>query len=428
MHIILKHGLKFLALGLLALAACLPFMAVAQSAAPAVRIALIESLSGPFGNTGEAVFRNLVWATERVNARGGVKLPSGVLALRIERYDSKGQNEEALAALRSAIDDGIRVIAQGNSSATAAVLIDAINKHNEREPAKRVLFLNYSAVEPALTNEKCSFWHFRFDAHADMRMAALMDVLKDDKALKSIYLIGQDYSFGQSVLREARKQLGQQRPDVQIVGDELHPMARVKDFLPYAVKIKQSGAQAVLTGNFGNDLTLLVKAAKEVGFEGKFYTFYGNALGVPGVLAEAGVGKVIAVADWFPNTPGADSERFYQAFRQRFPKPQDDYVHMRMQLMVEALTQSIEKAGSTEAAAVARQLEKASVSVSGLAGAMRAADHQFQQPLRVAVMDRQGAPGVKCDVEGSGFGFRVIKTISQTGAEQPHNCQMNRPS
>jgi branched-chain amino acid transport system substrate-binding protein len=424
----LKHGLKFLALGVLALAACLPFMAVAQSAAPAVRIALIESLSGPFGNTGEAVFRNLVWATERVNARGGVKLPSGVLALRIERYDSKGQNEEALAALRSAIDDGIRVIAQGNSSATAAVLIDAINKHNEREPAKRVLFLNYSAVEPALTNEKCSFWHFRFDAHADMRMAALMDVLKDDKALKSIYLIGQDYSFGQSVLREAKKQLGQQRPDVQIVGDELHPMARVKDFLPYAVKIKQSGAQAVLTGNFGNDLTLLVKAAKDVGFEGKFYTFYGNALGVPGVLAEAGVGKVIAVADWFPNTPGADSERFYQAFRQRFPKPQDDYVHMRMQLMVEALTQSIEKAGSTEAAAVARQLEKASVSVSGLAGAMRAADHQFQQPLRVAVMDRQGAPGVKFDVEGSGFGFRVIKTISQTGAEQPHNCQMNRPS
>ena len=424
----MKYGLKFLALGLLALAACLPVVAVAQSAAPAVRIALIESLSGPFGNTGEAVFRNLVWATERVNARGGVKLPSGAQALRIERYDSKGQNEEALAALRSAIDDGIRVIAQGNSSATAAVLIDAINKHNEREPARRVLFLNYSAVEPALTNEKCSFWHFRFDAHADMRMAALMDVLKDDKALKSIYLIGQDYSFGQSVLREARKQLAQQRPDVQIVGDELHPMARVKDFLPYAVKIKQSGAQAVLTGNFGNDLTLLVKAAKEVGFEGKFYTFYGNALGVPGVLAEAGVGKVIAVADWFPNTPGADSERFYQAFRQRFPKPQDDYVHMRMQLMVEALTQSIEKAGSTEAAAVARQLEKASVNVSGLAGAMRAADHQFQQPLRVAVMDRQGAPGVKFDVEGSGFGFRVIKTISQTGAEQPHSCQMNRPS
>ena len=406
-----------------------PLLAAAQAPViqPAIRVALIESLSGAFANTGEAVFRNLVWATERVNARGGVKLPGGNRPMTIERYDSKGQNEEALSALRSAIDDGITVIAQGNSSATAAVLIDAINKHNEREPTKRVLFLNYSAVDPSLTNEKCSFWHFRFDAHADMRMAALMEVLKDDKALKSIYLIGQDYSFGQGVLREARKQIGLQRPDVQIVGDELHALGRVKDFVPYAVKIKSSGAQAVLTGNWGNDLTLLIKAAKEVGFEGRFYTFYGNALGAPAAIGEAGVGKVIAVADWFPNASGAESEKFYQSFRQRFPKPQDDYVHMRMQLMIEALAQSIEKAGATDSIAVGAQLERASVLFASHRGAMRAADHQFQQPLLVAVMDKQGAPGVKFDVEGSGYGFRVIKTIDATRAEQPHSCKMVRP-
>ncbi|SFB72523.1 amino acid/amide ABC transporter substrate-binding protein, HAAT family [Polaromonas sp. OV174] len=397
------------------------------ASSPPLRIALIESLSGPFANTGEAVFRNLVWATERVNARGGVKLPAGARNLLIERYDNKGQNEEALAALRSAIDDGVNIIAQGNSSSVAAALIDAINKHNEREPGKRVLFLNYSAVDPILTNEKCSYWHFRFDAHADMRMAALMEVLKDDKALKKVYLIGQDYSFGQAVLREARKQIGVQRPDVQIVGDELHALGRVKDFIPYAVKIKSSGAQAVLTGNWGNDLTLLIKAAKEVGYEGKFYTFYGNALGVPAALGDAGVGKVIAVADWFPNAPGAASEAFYQSFRQRFPKPQDDYVHMRMQLMIEALAQSIEKAGATEAAAVAAQMERAVVKFSGFQGSMRAADHQFQQPLEVAMMGKQGAPGVKFDVEGSGYGFRVIKTIAPQRAEQPTSCNMVRP-
>lgn len=397
-------------------------------AAPApVRVALIESLSGPFANTGEAVFRNLVWAAERVNARGGLKLPGGNRPLVFERYDSKGQNEEALSALRSALDDGITFVTQGNSSSTAAVLIDAINKHNERQPARRVLYLNYSAVDPVLTNEKCSYWHFRFDAHADMRMAALMDVLKDDKAVKSIYLIGQDYSFGQAVLREARRQLGAQRPDVQIVGDELHPIGRVKDFLPYAAKIKASGAQAVLTGNWGNDLTLLVKAARDVGFEGSFYTFYGNALGVPAALGDAGVGKVIAVADWFPNEPGAQSEAFYQSFRQRFPKPQDDYVHMRMQLMVEALAQSIEKARTVESAAVAAQLEKATVLFAGHKGVMRSADHQFQQPLLVAVMDRQGAPGVRFDVEGSGYGFRVIKTIAAARSERPHTCKMQRP-
>ena len=421
MHIIFKHTAAALGLGLSLLAQAQP---VSQ---PPVRIALIESLSGAFANTGEAVFRNLVWATERVNARGGVTLADGTHKLVVERYDNKGQNEESLAALRSAIDDGVTVIAQGNSSSVAAALIDAINKHNEREPGKRVLFLNYSAVDPILTNEKCSYWHFRFDAHADMRMAALMDVFKDDKAVKKVYLIGQDYSFGQAVLREGRKQIAAQRPDVQIVGDELHPIGRVKDFIPYAVKIKSSGAQAVLTGNWGNDLTLLIKAAREVGYDGKFYTFYGNALGVPAALGDAGVGKVIAVADWFPNTPGAASENFYQSFRQRFPRPQDDYVHMRMQLMVETLAQSLEKAGSSEAGAIAAQMEKAAVNFSGFKGAMRAADHQFQQPLAVALMGKQGTPGVKFDVEGSGYGFRVIKAISAQRAEQPTSCQMIRP-
>ena len=116
----------------------------------AVRVALIESLSGPFANTGEAVLRNLVWAAERVNARGGIKLPGGNRPLVFERYDSKDPNGEALSALRSAIDDGITLVAQGSSSATTAVLIDAINKHNEREPAKRVRFMNYSAGDPVL--------------------------------------------------------------------------------------------------------------------------------------------------------------------------------------------------------------------------------------------------------------------------------------
>lgn len=406
-----------------------PRKAAAATGAP-IQVALIESMSGPFANTGEAVFRNVLWATERVNARGGVRLPTaagGARPLVIERYDSKGQNEEALSALRAAIDDGARIILQGNSSATAAVLIEAINKHNEREPGKRVLFLNYSAVDPILTNEKCSFWHFRFDAHADMRMAALMDVIREDKALKSAYLIGQDYSFGQAVLREARKQLAAQRPDVAVVGDELHPVGRVKDFAPYAVKIKASGAQAVVTGNWGNDLTLLVKAAREVGYDGMFYTFYGNALGAPAALGDAGVGKVVAVADWLPNVPGAQSEAFYRSFRQRFPQPADDYVHMRMQLMVETLAQSIERAGSTDATAVARAMETAKVQLNGQAGTMRAADHQFQQPLAVGVMDRQGAPGVPFDVEGSGYGFRVVRQIAAEKAEQPQSCKMVRP-
>jgi branched-chain amino acid transport system substrate-binding protein len=412
---------------LLACAAALCFAPVhAQSPAP-IRLALIEGLSGPFANTGESVVRNIAWAVERVNARGGVKTTQGQQPMLLTRYDSKGQSEEALSALKSAIDDGAQVVLQGNSSANAAALIDAINKHNEREPDKRVLFLNYSAVDPALTNEKCSFWHFRFDAHADMRMTALMQVLQADTSVKSAYLIGQDYSFGQAVLREAKRQLADLRPDVRVVGDELHPMGRVKDFLPYAAKIKASGAQAVITGNWGNDLTLLVKAAREAGYEGKFYTFYGNALGAPAAIGEAGLGRVIAVADWLPNVPGPESEAFYQSFRQRFTKPSDDYVHVRMQLMVEALAQAIEKAGTTQPVAVARALESARVSIAGQTGFMRAEDHQFQQPLVVGVMARQGEPGVPFDVEGSGYGFKVVRQLKAEQARLPSSCKMARP-
>lgn len=421
------HSTRRRVLKTIAAALSVPALAQAQPAGAPLKLAMIESLSGAFANTGEAVFRNLLWAIERVNARGGVRLPGGARPLALDRYDNKGQTEEALAMLRAAIDDGARVILQGNSSAVAAALIEAVNKHNEREPSRRVLYLNYSAVDPILTNERCSFWHFRFDAHADMRMAALMAVLREDKAVHGAYLIGQDYSFGQAVLREARRQLGAQRPDVRIVGEELHPMGRIKDFMPYAVKIKASGADAVITGNWGNDLTLLVKAAREVGFDGSFYTFYGNALGAPAAIGDAGVGRVIAVADWLPNLPTAPSEAFYQAFRQRFPRPQDDYVHMRMQLMIEALAQAMEQAGSTEAAAVAGALEKSRVSLAGQGGAMRALDHQFQQALVVGVMDRQGSPGVKFDVEGSGYGFRVVRVIAPAQAELPSSCRMQRP-
>ena len=399
-----------------------------------IRLAFIEGLSGAFANAGEAVFRNLLWATERVNARGGVKLQDsagGARPLALLRLDSKGNTEDALVALRSATDQGITFILQGNSSATAAALVDALDKHNAREPNKRALLLNYSAVDPALTNERCSFWHFRFDAHADMRLAALVDVLREDRAVQRVFLIGQDYGFGQQVAKTARAMLLAKRPDIEIVGDELHPLGRVKDFLPYAAKIKASGAQAVLTGNWGNDLTLLVRALREVGSTARLYTFYGNALGAPAAIGDAGVGQVLAVAEWHPNLGGSPSEAFYAAFRQRFPEPRDDYLHVRMQVLVEMLAAAIERAGRVDAVAVARALEGARFDNRKLGGlhaaTMRAADHQLQQPLFVSVMDRAGTPGVPHDVEGSGFGFRTVRRFEPEDLAQAPMCHMRRP-
>jgi branched-chain amino acid transport system substrate-binding protein len=418
------------ATALVAAALSLPLAAQAPAVAP-IPIALIEGLSGPFANAGEAVHRNLLFAVERVNRRGGVRLAGGARPLELLRYDGKGSSEESLAMLRAALDRHVAFVTQGNSSAVASALVEALNKHNQRSPQARALLLNYSAVDPVLTNEKCSFWHFRFDAHADMRLAALVEVLRADAAVKKVYLIGQDYSFGQHVRREARARIAATRPDVEIVGDELHPIGRVKDFLPYAMKVKASGAQAVLTGNWGNDLTLLVRALREVGVEARIYSFYGNALGAPAAIGEAGVGRVLAVAEWHPNVDTPAAREFHAAFRARFAKPDEDYQHARMQVMVEMLVAAIERAGSTEAGAVARALEGLrydGATLGGLhAGWMRADDHQFIQPLIVSVMDRLGAPGVRVDNEGSGYGFRTLRAFEARATEQPHTCTMERP-
>jgi branched-chain amino acid transport system substrate-binding protein len=396
---------------------------------PPVKLALIEGMSGPFANAGAMVERNLRFGVDRVNARGGVTLADGAHPLQLVVLDGKGSSEASLVQLRAALDEKIGFVMQGNSSAVAAALVAAIDKQNAREPDRRVLFLNYSADDPALTNDACSFWHFRFDAHAGMRMDALADALKADRAVKKVYLLNQDYSFGHDVSREAQRALKERRPDIAIAGDEFHPIGRVKDFAPYIAKIRASGADAVITGNWGNDLTLLVKAAREQGLDTKFFTFYGNSLGAPAALGDAGVGRVIAVADWHPNAGGSASDAYYRAFRARYPAAADDYLVARMPLMVEMLAAAMTRAKSADPLAVARTLEGMKFDGEGFHPmTLRADDHQVIQPLYVIEMDKAGTKGVAFDNEGSGYGFRTLLSVPAEKTAQPTTCRMSRPT
>jgi branched-chain amino acid transport system substrate-binding protein len=259
-----------------------------------------------------------------------------------------------------------------------------------------------------------------------MRMHALTVVIRADKAIKKVYLIGQDYTFGRQVAQSARQQLGEKRPDVAVVGEVLHPIGKVKDFAPYVARIAASGADTVITGNWGNDLTLLVKAARDAGLKARFFTFYGNSLGAPGAMGEAGVGRVVAVAEWHPNLGGAKSDAFYKAFRARYPAPADDYPLLRDQMMVDMLAAAVERAGTIEASAVARALEGASLDNGFHRITLRAEDHQAIQPLVVTQMERAGTPGTPFDIEGSGYGFRTLKVIPAAQTALPTTCKMTR--
>lgn len=406
----------------LAAALAAGLVALPSMAADPVRVAFIDPLSGPFAAVGASGLKQFQFTAEEINKAGGVL---GGRKLEVIGFDNKISPKESLIQLKRVIGDGIQFIVQGNSSGVANALIDAVAKHNEREPGKRVLYLNYSAVDPSLTNEKCSYWHFRFDANADMKMNALTDVIAANKNMKSIYILGQDYSFGKAVAAAAVKYLGEKRPDIKIVGNELHPIGKVKDFSPYIAKIKASGAQAVITGNWGADMLGLAKAAEDAGLEIPFYTYYAAGNGITKAIGAGGVGKVRLVGEGVANPALTDKWReIYKRFRAKYPDDRD-FTQPRIANTLEMLAMAINKAKSTDPAKVAAALEgMAYTTFWGDVVTMRASDHQLQMPVRIFVHTDKD---IEFDIDKSGFGLLTESTVSAEKASTPTTCKMQRP-
>ena len=285
-----------------------------------VVIGFVEGLSGPFANIGEVALRHLHLEVDAVNRRGN--LPDGI-RMKVIPFDNKTNPQEALLVFRSALDAGVDYVFQGNSSSVAIALTGAIAKHNRRNPEHPVLFMNYAALDPALTNEHCEKSHFRFDADVNMKMAALTEYIAVRKDIDSVYLINQDYSYGHAVSAAARSMLEVKRPNLRIVGDDLHPIGRVKDFSPYIAKIKASGAQAIVTGNWGSDLTLLIKSARQMGVDVDFFTFNVGMTGGVTTIGESGVERVHQVTNWHANINEATQENA-KLYRVKYPDVFED--------------------------------------------------------------------------------------------------------
>ncbi len=391
--------------------------------AQSIKIAYLEGLSGPFANVGEVGLRHLQYAADRVNAKGGV------LGQKIEvvPFDTKTSPQEAQLVFKQLVDQGIRYMMQGNGSAVAIALTEALAKHNSREPEKTVLYMNYGAVDPSLTNDKCNFYHFRFDADVDMKMAALTTYMAQQKDMKKVYLINQDYAFGQSVAKAARKMLGEKRPDIQIVGDDLHPLGKIKDFAPYVAKIKASGADAVISGNWGNDIALLIKAAKDAGLHAKFYTYYAGGLGTPPVIGEAGVGNLKQVTVFHSNIGGANTAAEVDGYRKRFPDSKDDFYWTSIMAAVDMLTRAMEQTKSADPTKVALAMENMKVNQVTGEAYMRPENHQLIQPIYVSTFSKTDGKEVKYDVERTGFGFKSDARIEAKETVLPTTCKFQRP-
>ena len=383
-----------------------------------VKVAWIDPLSGLMASVGQNQLKSYQFVAEKLNANN----PAGV-KFEIISIDNKLSPAESLNALKSAADQGVRYIVQGLGSGAAGALVDAVNKHNERNPGKEIVFLNYAAVDPDLTNSKCSYWHFRLDADTSMKMEALTTFIKDQKDVSKVYLINQNYAHGQQVSKFAKENLKRKRPDIQIVGDDLHPLAQVRDFAPYVAKIKASGADTVITGNWGSDLALLVKAANDAGLSAKFYTYYANFGGTPTALGKAAEGRIYQVGYGHYNLGGVNAQLVGE-FKKRF---NDDFYSSATYSALVMLSNGMAQAKSTDPVKVARVMEGMKFKSFNGEVEMRKTDHQLQQPLFIAQWAKVDAKN-PYDVEGTGMTFVPVKAFDAYVSSTPTSCQMKRPS
>jgi branched-chain amino acid transport system substrate-binding protein len=393
--------------------------------AETVRIAYVDGLSGSFAAVGEWGLRHARIAAEEINLQGGVL---GGRHFEIVPFDSKGSPQEALLAFKALVDSRIHFMFQGNGSGIALALSAAATKHNAREPGRSVLFLNYAAGDPALTNDRCSFWHFRFDADAEMKLEALTTSIAQSSSVQRVYLINQDYSWGQVVSSLSSQMLRRKRPDIRIVGDDLIPVGKVKDFAPYIAKIRASDADSVVTGNWGSDLNLLIKAANQMGLAARFFAVFGHEIGSPTVIGDAGIGRIVQVSPWHANIGTPEAARHVKEYWAKYrEKYNDDPYYAGIRIGLKMLAKAMNITESTDPLSVARAMEDMSVEDDAGRVSMRADNHQLIQPLYVSVFDRVDGAGVTFDLESTGLGFRTVARIEDKDTVLPTTCRMERP-
>jgi branched-chain amino acid transport system substrate-binding protein len=386
--------------------------------APVVKIAFVDPLSGPFGEVGRNQLRSWQWVAAQHNAQAG----PGQVRFEVVGFDNRGSPQESVNAIKVIIDQGFRYVAQGNSSGVAHLIVETLNRHNNRSPGREVLYLNYAAMDPALTNEQCSPWHFRFDADTSMKVEALALFMRDQPQIKKVFLLNQNYAHGQQVAQFFKAALARHRPDIRVVGDELHPLGALKSFDAHVGRIRSSGAHAVVTGNWGPDLTGLVQSMRQTDVRVPLFTYYAAVSGTPKALADMPEAEVYLIAANHSEHEGPLGD-LMRRFRAEYS---DDFYSLATHTGLNLLATAMQRVGSTEPVSVASLLP--GLRVDGFDGplAMRADDHQLQTGLWLSRWQAVGPRGSN-GLAQTGYGFAPVAFLPAEQVSRPTTCRMLRP-
>jgi branched-chain amino acid transport system substrate-binding protein len=275
----------------------------------------------------------------------------------------------------------------------------------------------------------CSFWHFRFDADADMKISALMTMIGKNPKIKKLYTLNQNYAYGKAVQTAISRYMPERAPNVELVGDDLMiPFGKVQDFTPYVAKVASSKADAVITGNWGVDFTRFAKAVAAAGLDVEFYSIYaGIPSSVDGYGEEAGIKlKIKQISESHINDE--DRAEVLAANEENLKKHKRTWYADRYRLVVVMFAKALEKAGTDDPVAVAYALE--GMTHPGPHGdtiVMRAENHQIAMPMVVSSIDPNAPVKFVYNDKQFGIGWKTDGWVSTKENTLPTTCKMKRP-
>ena len=204
------------------------------------------------------------------------------------------------------------------------------------------------------------------------------------------------------------------------------PFGKVQDFSPYVAKIKASGAQSVVTGNYNRDLNLLIKAAVDDGLNVRFDTFLAHLIGGPTAIGAAGENRLTSVMEFNGNVRGRSEEAGGREDRHRLAAHDHDtdFSTLNFLTMIDMLADAINKAGSTDPLKVALALEDMHYKDLDRPGKHHA---QGRPPVADAVLCRRLLQGREIRLRAYRLRLEELHDGDRRRPDLPTICKMKRP-
>jgi branched-chain amino acid transport system substrate-binding protein len=353
----------------------------AKAADGKIVIGMIEATSGPFKASGERFVLGARYAIEEINAKGGLLGKQVELVVEDSAFKADVANRKATKLI---LEDKADFLLGSLGSHIALATMKVAEKY------KKILVCP-NAEAASITGQEFNPYIFRTTPTTGQRTAATMAYLAKYTKYKKFYILCMDLSLGREAGEGFKKNLNK-IPGAQLVGEDYHPIA-LKDFSPYVSKVISSGAEVVLTVDYGPDLANLIKTGAQLGWKA---ITAGGYLFDPVIMQdvkEAALGHIVLNHSLIDMANPAQ-KKFVQDFKEKH-KDLDPVVYSPVfgvndeYIALQWLFDVVKRAGSTDSEKIIKAWEGASYNMPWGKVTMRACDHQIITAYRAAPIVRE---------------------------------------